>query len=273
MRLSALVTLAVLLAAILPSSLGAAQPVATVQGIAAGAISVSFTGGYTDVFRRAFKIEADARGQLVELKDWGGKYQMVLQFETVPQPVDLSLNLSKFGLGKYVHGAINGRTTRQLALDIKSGSNYLGSETVSASGLRTNISLGVFSQGGSISGNAYNGWLAQSLDGQCIQEMVPRLLKRLQELEQLEEANRPRDAEGKVIPQQLRYTLMSVNNEVRPISVTLDKLLDRCSEIAVIKGGHQIGTLAVMYFNADHTNVSVAGDTRLLQKGMTFKAL
>lgn len=257
-------------------------PVQMLSQTTTAPISVSFTGANADVMRRAFKTEADNQGQLVVIKDWGGRYQVSLRPEIAPQKYDFRVQADKHGLGKYVRAAINGQETRQLVAEFRSGQDFLGSETTYASGLRTSVALGVFTQHGSLSGNAYNGWLGQSLDGQCIVKMVPVILARLQEFERAAASAEVRSERSvrypgtSVAPErgEYCYTLMDSMNREKPRQVVLDRPLERDSEISVMRNGQRIGTLRVSYFDASRVKAWVSGDTqKLAAKGLKFTVL
>lgn len=245
--------------------------VGTVQGPAVPEFSVSFTGTNSDVFPRVFRLAADQEGQPVALKDWGGQYQVNLVGGQEPTP-NIGLDLSRFDRRGYLRTGFQDIIVWRLIADIKVDGGLVDSISATATGLRTYLNAGRFSDTGSITLNVWNGWLGQSLQGQTVRDLVPKLLHRLQELERRRIANLPRDAAGRPVEEIHRYTLISILNNVE-VAASLG-LLDYGSEIAVVRGGRQIATLKVGWFDATRTKVWVAGDLKLAQgKGIKLKVL
>ena len=242
-----------------------------VQGTVLEKFSVSIIGMNADIFQRQFRLLADQEGQPVALKDWGGQYQVNLVGGQEPS-LDISLDLSRFDRRGYLRTGFQDIITWRLTADIKVEGDLVDSVSTMATGLRSHLNAGRFSDAGSITLNVWNGWLGQSLQGQTVRDLVPKLLHRLQDLENRRIANLPRDNNGKPVEEIRRYTLISILTNVQ-VAASLGPLGEN-DEIAVIRGGRQIGTLKVGWFDASHTKVWVAGDLRLAQqKGAKLKVL
>lgn len=243
----------------------------TVRGEVMPTIRASFVGMNSEEFIQEFILVAQKEGQPVEVSDWGGDYQVRLAGDTRDMPV--GVNVSTRGRGGYVNANVSDRLTWVLTADIRQGQRRLGAESSSASGWRTNLQAGTYSQRGGISIGSYNSYLGQSLQGQAVRSLVPQILHRLQEEERLRVANQPREAtgDGSEPAATYHYTLMFGATQ---IPVALGRSLGYDSPIGVYRNGRQVGALKADYFNADHTKVWVSGDTSTaLQRGASFKAL
>lgn len=259
----------------MPPSRGVQErPVGVVGKILVSPFSVSFTGTDYEAVRDAFLTLVKNNGQQESIKvlDWGGTYQVRLNGQADANSV--------WG-GFTLHGRTAVRGNLQdweiwlLKAEIRKGdqiNQLLETIPVRMEGPKTDLNAVSSSRRLSWYLGGSNSWLPRTLRQRAAGEMAKKVYDYLLQTEQLAEVNRPRDAEGKVIAQTFRYTLLSVNNDIHPLAVHLPRL-DAGSEIAVYRAGHQIGTLEVIYFNADHTKVSVSGDTWAIKKGNAFKVV
>ncbi len=234
--------------------------------------SVSFTGFASEEFRRGFMIEAETQNQPVDVRDWGGDYQVVLTGDEVPT-LNVSADVSGSGRSGYARGGVSDIITWKTVADIKSGSGFLATQSAAATGARTYLHMGTFSQRGSISLDVYNAWLGQSLQGKTLRALVPKVLRRLQDEEgKRQESLRQAEANrGSAPAATYRYT-MFVNGT--QIQVRLGRSLSYDSQIGIYKKGRQIGTLKADYFDAAQTKVWVSGDLdAALERGVAFKSL
>jgi len=70
-----------------------------------------------------------------------------------------------------------------------------------------------------------------------------------------------------------RYVLISVNNDITPITATFAEPLEHDTRIGVFQGERQVGVLTVVSFNAERTKAWISGDVAALQQGCTLKPL
>lgn len=247
-------------------------PVAAAKTATIGSkpVSLVIVGSYADVLRRRLKDEA---GEAVVLKDTG-KYLVSLQADTAPRGTDFQVQGATSGPGKYLAAALDGMETRVLIAEFKRGDEFLGSETVKATGLRANASIGLWNGGTSISAQAFTGWLGQSLDGQNVRKMVPLVLKRLQEFESDEAAERAieaRQVAGR--PKEVhRYELVDMLNREKDRRVTLDRAVAQGDKIVARNAaGQEVGVLTVSGLNMEGTRVWVWGASGVLGRKGTLK--
>lgn len=278
MRHLTLVVLVVLLAAILSLPVLAQEgPVGSVNGFrpapGVSTLSVSFTGTDSRDVRDTFMGIAKERGQSVSILDWGGKYQFVLNGHEDNNSVHLGV---AGRIGKIrVAGNVQDWTVWELNAEVRQSNRILETLSVRAEGPRVSLNGSVSSRQGSIYLGGTNNWLGRSLRKQAADEMAQKIYGYLIEAERLEEANRPRDAEGKPILELHSYLMMSVNNDIKPMRIEVAEL-DEGSLIAILRGGRQVGVLKVLGFDIAQTRsrVSVHGDVKeAVKKGTTFRTM